>query len=272
MIGYIIAYIIVGMIAGIIDDGSKEKKNNAFGLMIIGVLISLASSGPFLIAAIIEMTIGYAIIVKIKSFFKSSDKIKLVSEHKESKKDTSTNSSKEFITKVDTMKKITSQNRVKVVADLTEKNNNVTTQHTLNNKEVLTKWKVELLKWANTFNLKEIIDNIDNIDIIEELNLSNKKIGYIPKEIVNLKKLKRLICNNNNLKSLPVEIIMLDNLVELKLWKNQLKFLPEQIGTMKSLSILTLSSNSLSSLPSSIVNLKQLKKLYLRLKRQLIFY
>lgn len=74
MIEYIIIYIAIGLIAGIIDDESEKKKNLSFTLMIIGAIISFLTNGIFVIAAIIEMAFGYLIIVKIKSFFNKNKK------------------------------------------------------------------------------------------------------------------------------------------------------------------------------------------------------
>ena len=74
MIVYIMLYIVIGLIAGIIDDESEKKKNLSFTLMIIGAIISFLTNGIFVIAAIIEMAIGYLIIVKIKSFFNKNKK------------------------------------------------------------------------------------------------------------------------------------------------------------------------------------------------------
>ena len=74
MIVYIMIYIVIGLIAGIIDDESEKKKNLSFTLMIIGAIISFLTNGIFVIAAIIEMAIGYLIIVKIKSFFNKNKK------------------------------------------------------------------------------------------------------------------------------------------------------------------------------------------------------
>ena len=45
MIVYIMIYIVIGLIAGIIDDESEKKKNLSFTLMIIGAIISFLTNG-----------------------------------------------------------------------------------------------------------------------------------------------------------------------------------------------------------------------------------
>lgn len=62
MIGYIVIYVILGMIAS-----SFEDEKNAFWLMGIGALVSLLTAGFFVVAAIIEMGIGFAIGNSIKN-------------------------------------------------------------------------------------------------------------------------------------------------------------------------------------------------------------
>lgn len=77
MLTYIIIYIIVGIIAGIIDDIHKQFKSWSYILMIIGALVSFATSGPFVIAAIIEMAIGYLIGITIRYSIRSIIKLLL---------------------------------------------------------------------------------------------------------------------------------------------------------------------------------------------------
>jgi len=78
MLGYIVIYIIVGFIAGLIGDSSEENKNTSYGIMGVGAFISLITAGPFVIAAIIEMGIGWVI---AQSIFNKDDIKK--EEHKE---------------------------------------------------------------------------------------------------------------------------------------------------------------------------------------------
>lgn len=61
MLGYIVVYIIIGFIAGIIENQSKNSKNTSYWIMGIAALISLVTAGPFVIAAVIEMNIGWTI-------------------------------------------------------------------------------------------------------------------------------------------------------------------------------------------------------------------
>lgn len=47
MAAYIIAYIILGLIAGFIGIETEEKKNWSFGIMIVGAIVSAIMAGPF---------------------------------------------------------------------------------------------------------------------------------------------------------------------------------------------------------------------------------
>ena len=230
MIVYIMIYIVIGLIAGIIDDESEKKKNLSFTLMIIGAIISFLTNGIFVIAAIIEMAIGYLIIVKIKSFFNKNKK----------------NSNIKY-------------NPNKNLSKLSDANDAL--DRAL--KDLKEKEKERLVKWAIQFNISEIVNNQENIENIEKLDISNKNIKFLPSEIFCLKNLKILKCNNNNITKLPIFISRDNNLMELELLNNKLEFLPPEIGSMKNLSILLLSGNDLKSLPESIINLKSLKKLQL---------
>lgn len=230
MFVYIVIYIVIGVIAGIIDDESEKKKNLSFTLMIIAAIISFLTNGIFVIAAIIEMAIGYLIIVKMKGFFNKNKK-----------------NSYFLIGLNENSLKLSEANHAldRAIKDLKEKE------------------KERLVDWAIQFNISEIVYNQENIENIEKLDISNKNIEFLPYEIICLENLKILKCNNNNITKLPIEIFRDNNLMELELLNNKLEFLPLEIGSMKNLSILLLSGNDLKSLPESIINLKSLKKLQL---------
>ena len=157
MFVYIVIYIVIGLIAGIIDDGSEKKKNFSFTLMIISAGISFLTNGIFVIAAIIEMAIGYLIIVKIKSFFnknKTNSNIKY-SPNK--------NLSKTFID--------TNTALAKALKDLDKKE------------------KQRLINWAVQFNISDIIENQENIESIVKLDINNNHLTYLASEINCLKNL-----------------------------------------------------------------------------------
>ncbi|MBE8997261.1 leucine-rich repeat domain-containing protein [Nostoc sp. LEGE 12447] len=101
-------------------------------------------------------------------------------------------------------------------------------------------------------------------DKVTELDLSNKGLTILPREIVQLTKLRSLDLYNNQLSSLPPEIGQLTNLRSLYLRSNQLSSLPPEIFQLTNMQTLHLRSNQLSSLPPEIVQLTNLRSLYLR--------
>jgi internalin A len=96
-----------------------------------------------------------------------------------------------------------------------------------------------------------------------QLNLSNKGLASIPKEIGKLDKLITLSLNNNKLMTLPREIGQLENLHRLYLNSNQLASLPAEIGHLRKMVRLDLNSNQLVSLPAEIGKLNNLSRLYI---------
>lgn len=78
MIFYIIIYIIIGLIAGFIDTKTDARMKWSYGIIIVGALVSIVTTGAFVIAAVIEMMIGFGIAIaikeKAKKFFQIEDK------------------------------------------------------------------------------------------------------------------------------------------------------------------------------------------------------
>lgn len=102
---------------------------------------------------------------------------------------------------------------------------------------------------------------IDSVDKVVELDLSGKHIQTLPKEILQMKNLKRLRLNYCNLKALPPVITQLTQLTELELNGNKLTQLPQALGQLKYLEKLSLYDNQLVQLPkamSQLVNLQEL--------------
>ena len=58
---YVIVYLIIGLITGFIGTETEEKKNWSFGIMILGAIASVIMARPFVIAAVVEMAIGFGI-------------------------------------------------------------------------------------------------------------------------------------------------------------------------------------------------------------------
>ena len=98
----------------------------------------------------------------------------------------------------------------------------------------------ELINWNNN-----LPNNLNDIESIENLNLSSKNIDFLPKSISLFKKLKKLNLNNNNLRELPDSIGKLKNLEEIYLLKNNIKILPDTFSNLKNLKILAYSNGNI---------------------------
>ncbi|URD70712.1 leucine-rich repeat domain-containing protein [Leptospira borgpetersenii] len=109
-------------------------------------------------------------------------------------------------------------------------------------------------------NLTEALQNPTDVRI---LDLSNKRLKTLPKEIGELQNLTVFNLYVNQLKTLPKEIGKLKNLTVLDLTNNQLTTLPKEIGKLQSLRELDLSGNQLTTLPKDIGKLQNLQELYL---------
>lgn len=110
-------------------------------------------------------------------------------------------------------------------------------------------------------NLNGVIINTQNS--IVELDLPNKNLNELPKEIGQLANLEKLSLATNNLSALPKEIGLLSKLEILELGENNLSSLPIEIGLLSNLRVLRLSVNQLSTLPIEISQLVNLSELYL---------
>jgi Leucine-rich repeat (LRR) protein len=110
-------------------------------------------------------------------------------------------------------------------------------------------------------NLKQIPKEIFDLVEITKLYLSFNQITSLPSEIGKLVNLKELDVSSNQITSLPPEIGKLVNLKELSVFNNQLTSLPSDIGKLVNLKELDVSRNRLTSLPSAIGKLVNLKEL-----------
>lgn len=107
---------------------------------------------------------------------------------------------------------------------------------------------------------EDILHFIEQAKINEQtqLNLSNKDITNIPKEIGELEYLEHLDLSYNELETIPKELFNLTQLKTLRLFRNKLKNIPPQIGSLKNLLILDASYNNIMELPVEIGLLESL--------------
>ncbi|CAN8293865.1 unnamed protein product [Cochlearia groenlandica] len=100
------------------------------------------------------------------------------------------------------------------------------------------------------------------------LNLSRNDLKFLPDSISGLEKLEELDLSSNILVSLPDSIGMLLNLRILNVTGNKLTSLPESIAQCRSLAELDVSFNNLTSLPANIgYGLLNLEKLSIQLNK-----
>lgn len=106
---------------------------------------------------------------------------------------------------------------------------------------------------------------------LEVLDLSNKQLTEIPKEISLFCNLEVLCLRDNQLTQIPKELGNLVFLYHLDLHGNQLKSVPEELGQIGCVQIqdsfnkkrLDLSSNQLTEIPQELGNIENLRELFL---------
>lgn len=158
--------------------------------------------------------------------------------------------------------------------------------------------------WLNdnpSLDLKDAINTLVKLPVLQTLNLSGNQIKVLPAEITKLAKLKDLALNgnstfidemdasgqgldlkenfkllaqnpkltkinlaDNNITLIPNEIAGLKNLAILDLTNNQLATLPEAMGELSNLNELVLANNPIKELPEVLSKMKSLTKLDLR--------
>ena len=133
--------------------------------------------------------------------------------------------------------------------------------------------KFTKLKVLHLASVSFLPQEIASLTSLEELELVNYRVRYLPTSISRLKSLKKLwIVDSDHLQSLPESIGQLKNLEVLHLEHNaKLKALPESTGHLTSLELLKISSCSLvNSFPRTIGNLPKLKHLILSENDELV--
>ncbi len=106
-------------------------------------------------------------------------------------------------------------------------------------------------------------ENIYQLYESKMIDLHERKLTEMPKEIGILSNLRELYLYGNKLTSLPKEIGDLTNLEELYLFNNALIEIPKEMGNLSNLRILRLNNNLLTSIPKELSNLSNLKTLLL---------
>lgn len=112
--------------------------------------------------------------------------------------------------------------------------------------------------------IKFLPKEIGELTELQILTINDNDLTHLPEEIFNCTKLVKLEIKNNELINLPSGIRKLTNLRELDLRNNEIAKLTNEIGKLRSLVKLQLWGNELKTLPSKIGNLISLKELYLR--------
>ena len=106
-------------------------------------------------------------------------------------------------------------------------------------------------------------DHQKELAVILKLNLCDKKLTVLPKEIKYFTGLTKLDLSCNQLILLPIEIKSLTKLKSLDLSDNRLKTIPSGISVLTKLKCLNLSDNQLTAISSKIRSLTALEYLYL---------
>ncbi|OJJ19193.1 hypothetical protein BKI52_20490 [marine bacterium AO1-C] len=102
---------------------------------------------------------------------------------------------------------------------------------------------------------------IGELTKLQEIKLKDNRLAALPLEFTKLTQLHSLDLSKNSLDTIPQAIYKLAQLQKLKLGENSIKAVPKEIKQLKSLTLLDLSKTSLESLPVEIGQLKNLEYL-----------
>lgn len=127
--------------------------------------------------------------------------------------------------------------------------------------------------WTNEWDLSQPMDtwfgvttNINGCVVLLHLGINNL-VGYIPKELGDLREITSLVLWSNQLSgTIPPELGNLDKLTFFRLSGNQLSgFIPPELGNLSQLELFDLDFNQLNgSIPSQLGNLSSLTSLAVR--------
>lgn len=110
-----------------------------------------------------------------------------------------------------------------------------------------------------------LTSDIGNLNKLQFLELGKSKLQILPKEIGQLKELKKMSLSTNwgQAIEIPSEIGNLQQLEEIDWSWCRIKKLPESIGNLRELKKLSLWGSNLTEIPAEIGQLKKLEQLYL---------
>lgn len=131
-------------------------------------------------------------------------------------------------------------------------------------------WIIKLWKWADKNKISKHIfpRNEKKLLKLTVLDLSDCKLGSIPREIGNLINLKSINLENNRLSSMPIAIRKLIYLNRLNIQNNKLTEIPKDVEKLVNLKWLNLGYNQIEKISMDLSKLSNLTKLILE-KNQL---
>nr|GEX69488.1 disease resistance protein (TIR-NBS-LRR class) family [Tanacetum cinerariifolium] len=114
--------------------------------------------------------------------------------------------------------------------------------------------------------IPEFLKDLGQLECLEELGLSSRKIKHLPDSICMLKRLKSLkVCNGDLLEKLPQDLGKLECLENLFVRGEKIEYLPDSICMLKRLKSLEVRTGDLlEKLPEDLGNLECLENLYVR--------
>ena len=102
---------------------------------------------------------------------------------------------------------------------------------------------------------------------VRSLNLREKKLAHLPRQIGYFQSLRHLDLDFNSLTTLPLELFNCTELSSLDLNNNFLTEIPREIGNLADLRHFIIGRNSLTEIPTEIGNCSELRELYLHNNR-----
>jgi len=110
--------------------------------------------------------------------------------------------------------------------------------------------------------IKKIPKEIKKLTNLLIFDCSNNHIKKIPKEIFNLINLTMFFCYNNEIKKIPKEIKNLTNLQTFCCTKNQIKKIPKEMCNLINLQTFNCGNNQIKKIPKEICNLINLETFF----------